>query len=81
MLTVGQLREIMFGYEYHEIQKKNNKHYVSGIAGLARLLDCSRATANRIKASGVLNAATKQIGRKILFDAEMVLELISKDDY
>ncbi len=77
--------------EFKELQKQsastvNNpcyvaapeKQYVYGIAGLARLFGCSKPTANRIKASGRIDAAITQIGRKIIVDAELALELAGK---
>ncbi|MDR2036676.1 MAG: DUF3853 family protein [Bacteroidales bacterium] len=78
MLTVGQLKNIL------ETQNNNHpasetpnkeKRYVYGIGGIARLFNCSLPTANRIKKSGKINAAIKQIGRKIIVDAELAIEL------
>ncbi|MBD8347667.1 DUF3853 family protein [Dysgonomonas sp. HGC4] len=51
------------------------KKYVYGIAGIARLFDCSIPTASRIKKSGKIAKAITQIGRKIIVDAEQALEL------
>lgn len=51
------------------------RNYVYGIAGIAKLFNCSESTANRIKASGKIDRAIKQIGRKIIVDAELALEL------
>lgn len=39
------------------------KHYEYGIAGLAKVFGCSIPTANRIKKSGVIDAAISQVGR------------------
>lgn len=58
-------------------QTNDNKRYVYGLAGLARLLDCSIVTANRIKKSGVINKAISQVGRKIIIDADLALELLN----
>lgn len=52
-----------------------DKKYVYGIGGIARLFGCSMPTANRIKKSGKIDRAITQIGRKIIVDAEMALEL------
>lgn len=49
--------------------------YVYGIDGLANLFGCSRATANRIKASGKIDKAITQIGRQIIIDTNCALEL------
>lgn len=49
---------------------------VYGIKGLCELLQCSRATAIRIKNSGVIERAITQTGRKIIIDAQFALDLI-----
>lgn len=54
------------------------KKYVCGIGGIARLFGCSIPTANRIKKSGRINRAITQIGRKIIVDADMALELAGR---
>lgn len=51
------------------------KRYVHGIQGIATLFHCSLATANRIKSSGRIDEAITQVGRKIVIDAELALEL------
>ncbi len=52
--------------------------YVFGISGIAQLFGCSIPTANRIKKSGKIDKAIKQIGRKIVVDAELALELAAR---
>lgn len=54
------------------------KKYVYGIVGIARLFGCSMPTANRIKKSGKIGRAITQIGRKIIVDAELALELAGR---
>ena len=54
------------------------RKYVYGIPGIARLFGCSLPTANRIKKSGKIDKAITQIGRKIIVDAELALELAGK---
>ena len=49
--------------------------YVYGLSGIANLFGCSIPTANRIKKSGKIDKAIRQIGRKIIVDAEFALEL------
>ena len=49
--------------------------YVYGLKGIADLFGCSIPTANRIKKSGKIDKAIKQIGRKIIVNAELALEL------
>ena len=84
-LSVKQLIDIMMSVisnqqAIHPIlseQPKEDKRYVYGMAGVARLLGCSIVTANRIKKSGVINKAISQVGRKIIIDADLALELLN----
>ena len=55
---------------------KVKKHYVYGLAGLCNLLGCSTATASRIKRSGVIDAAISQVGKIIVVDADLALDLL-----
>lgn len=55
-----------------------SKKYVYGILGIAQLFDCSLPTANRIKKSKKIDNAITQIGRKIIVDAELALELAGR---
>jgi hypothetical protein len=81
MLTVGQLKEALKSNETTD-EATNTPHgerkYVYGIAGIARLFNCSMPTANRIKQSGRIDKAIKQIGRKIIVDADLAMELIGE---
>ena len=52
--------------------------YVYGLKGIASLFGCSRTQAYRIKKSGKIDSAIKQIGRLIIVDAEKAIELASK---
>ena len=56
-------------------QTPSEKKYVYGIDGIAEIFGCSRPTASRIKKSGRINAAIRQIGRKIVVDVELALSL------
>ena len=56
----------------------NSKKYVYGIKGIAELFGCSIPTASRIKQSGKIDKAVTQIGRKIIVDAELALELAGR---
>ena len=51
------------------------RRYVYGIRGIAEIFNCSLPTANRIKKSGRIDKAITQVGRKIVIDAELALEL------
>jgi hypothetical protein len=55
-----------------------NKKYVYGILGIAQLFGCSMPTAHRIKKSGKIDKAITQIGRKIIVDADLALELAGR---
>ena len=55
-----------------------NKKHVYGLHGIAQLFGCSMPTANRIKKSGKIDRAITQIGRKIIVDAELALELAGR---
>lgn len=52
------------------------KHYVYGLQGLADLLGCSKSTAFRIKKSGVIDVAISQIGKNIIIDADLAIDLL-----
>lgn len=55
---------------------KIKKHYVYGLQGLCDLFGCSKATASRIKKSGVIDAAISQAGKMIVVDADLALDLM-----
>ena len=57
---------------------KTDRKYVYGIHGISQLFGCSMPTANRIKKSGRIDKAITQIGRKIIVDAELALELAGR---
>ena len=56
-------------------QSTSEKKYVYGIDRNSEIIGCSRPTASRIKKSGRINAAIRQIGRKIVVDVELALSL------
>ena len=64
--------------ETAKASSKEEKRYVYGLAGIARLFGCSLPTANRIKQSGKINRAITQVSRKIIVDAELALELAGR---
>lgn len=59
-------------------QEVKSKQYVYGLRGLANLFGCSIPTANRIKQSKLIDGAIRQIGRKIIIDADLALELAGR---
>lgn len=48
------------------------------IAGIAELFGCSNLTAHHIKKRDKIDRAITQIGRKIIVDAELALELAGR---
>ena len=87
-LTVQELMDLLINIitEYvPQLQEQkespktlDNKRYVYGLQGLANLLNCSKVTASRIKQSGKIDKAISQYGKKIIIDADLALELLSK---
>ena len=57
------------------VDETSKKRYEYGIRGIAKIFGCSIPTANRIKKSGKINSAIIQIGRKIIIDADLALQL------
>ena len=57
---------------------KEERHFVYGLSGLARLFGCILPIANRIKQSGKIDRAITQVGRKIIVDADLALELAGR---
>jgi hypothetical protein len=54
------------------------KRLVHGLEGIAQLFGCSRTTASEIKKSGVIDDAITQVGRTIVVDADLALQLAKK---
>lgn len=52
-----------------------NRKLAYGIKGIAETFGCSIPTANRIKKSGAIDNAISQVGRKIVLDVDLALEL------
>ena len=64
-----------------EVEKSNEiliEKYVYGIKGIAKIFNASIPTANRIKKSGKIDGAITQIGRKIVVDVQLALELAGR---
>lgn len=79
LLFLAQHGKMSMNGETTETSSKEEKRYVYGLAGIARLFGCSLPTANRIKQSGKINRAITQIGRKIIVDADLALELAGRE--
>ena len=78
LLFLAQHGKMSMNGETIKTSSKEEKRYVYGLAGIARLFGCSLPTANRIKQSGKINRAITQIGRKIIVDADLALELAGR---
>lgn len=82
MLTVGELVEVLqpvIGQKADDSVAKvaeQGKKYVYGVAGLAKLLGCSIATAQRRISSGKIDKCVIRSGRLIMIDKEAVLEIL-----
>ena len=81
-MTGEEFLYLQQGSEQKEVQativSNTSKKHVYGIAGIARLFGCSIPTAHRIKKCGKIDRAITQIGRKIIVDAELALELAGR---
>lgn len=56
-------------------EEEPKKRFVFGLDGICDLFGCSKSTAERIKKSGIIDAAITQVKRKIVVDAELALQL------
>ena len=74
-MTLGELISVM-----EEIYSSNGKgnSRIHGINGLAEYLGCSTRNAQRIKASGKLDAAMLQTGRTISFDEAKLRKILKR---
>ena len=54
----------------------SNKGLVYGTFGLVFVLGCSVSTAQRIKSSGVIDAAISQNGKVVVIDVERALDIL-----
>lgn len=72
----AMLADLLMNQQLESSPEKSPKHYVYGIAGLAKLFQCSQVTAQRIKSSGEIDDAISQIGGVIVVDAEYALDLL-----
>ena len=87
MLTVGQLREVLFPKALLDLIEKQQiideeripKRYVHGVVGIKQLFNCSYPTAHKLKET-ILKPAIKQQGRVIVVDANLALKLFSEHE-
>lgn len=74
-LTVSEFMDILKEIQQQPIIQQPEKRFVYGLTGIAKLFGCSRTTASEIKRSGVIDGAITQVGRTIVVDAELALDL------
>lgn len=76
LLSVGQFKNLLNLAEKPEPSKikdfaPDDKEYIYGLSGLAKLLNCSKPTAQILKNSGKISFM--QSGRKLIFNKSQVL--------
>ena len=78
-LSLGELLNALRGVTTQEPEPQSapqpRKAMEYGIGGIMRIFNCSRTQANRIKQSGMIDGAIRQVGRLIVTDPEKALEL------
>jgi hypothetical protein len=78
-MTAGELlaliQEGTHPQEVKDEKREVTEGYVYGLAGIAKLFSCSKATAYRMKQRHQLDSAISQIGNLIVVDAEKALKL------
>ena len=82
MLTVGQLREVLFPKALLDLIEKQQqrdeeripRRYVHGVSGIKQLFNCSYPTAHKLKET-ILKPAVKQQGRVIVVDVDLAMKL------
>ena len=77
-MTVEEYLEMKSRQEAKEVTSKH-KNLVYGLEGIKTLFDCSTTTAWRIKNSKWIRPAISQVGRKIVVDADLALELANEN--
>ena len=79
-LTLGELLEaIESKLQANQPQPESqDKNYVYGLKGMAKLLGCSKTTASRLKATGLYGEAITQIGALLIIDGDRLLEIAKR---
>jgi hypothetical protein len=86
-LTAGELIDCIVDYmtpEHSEVQlpvQQETEHvdrYVHGIESIAKLLGVSKTMVHEYRKKGWIEPAIRQIGRKIICDAQLALELFGR---
>ena len=69
------MRSTLMEMETDKEEEPRTRRFVFGLDGICDLFGCSKSTAERIKKSGIIDAAITQVKRKIVVDAELALQL------
>lgn len=80
-LTVKEFRDIIqetAATKSEPAKTQTDEGYAYGIAGLAKLIGASKTTAQKLKSSGILDAAITQIGNKIIINKKTAIEILKK---
>ena len=77
-MTVEEYLEMKSRQDAKEVMSKQN-NLVYGLEGIKTLFGCSTTTAWRIKNSEWIRPAISQVGRKIVVDADLALELANEN--
>ena len=77
-MTVEEHLEMKSRQEAKEATIKP-KNLIYGLDGIKQLFGCSTTTAWRIKYSEWIRPASRQVGRKIMIDADLALELAKEN--
>ena len=79
--SVGEFKELLH-HKAPQVVATPTEHqageFVYGIAGLARFLQVSKTTAQKLKSSGALDKAITQVGRQTIINKTQVLEILKK---
>jgi hypothetical protein len=77
LLTVGEFLGLQQAVEESKevTEDYTGDRYVHGLAGIARLLGCSKPTVWKYRQDGWIEPAISQYGRVIICDAPLALEL------
>ena len=78
MVTLQMTIEEYMEREAQKTQQQGpakSRNLVYGLKGIQQLFDCKTTTAWRIKNSDWIKPAITQVGRKIVVDADLALEL------
>ena len=77
-MTVEEYLEMKSRQETKEVTTKQ-KNLVYSLEGIKTIFGCSATTAWRIKNSEWIRPAISQVGRKIVVDADLALELANEN--